>query len=201
MAKKKKGRVPTHLRKYLFKSKKGKRSMAKKKKRSRPRRTTTTKRASPRRHHSRRRRHHGGGGGSSFALVPPREDLKMMGASAVVGFIETKAKADSNFFLNKVPKPVNQLGYTGNLALVLRVVAHYSKNKWALLGARAAANIASYHIGRMGKPFSSGTEMFAISGWSDDDVAQALQENLGALSPDGGGMPGVLAYSEDDMDY
>jgi len=126
-----------------------------------------------------------------------------MGASALVGFVETRAKADASFILNKVPKPVNQLGYTGNLALVLRVLAHYTKNKWALLGARAAANIASYHIGRMGKAFSSGNDFFQISGWTDDDVAQAIQSSIdmGALNPEGAGMPGVMAYSEEDMAY
>jgi hypothetical protein len=135
--------------------------------------------------------------------MPGGEDLKLMGASAVIGYIETKAKAEAESFLNKIPTPIDQLGYTGNLALVLRVIAHATKNKWALLGARAAANIASYHIGRMGKAFTSGKDFFAISGWSDDDVSRAIEQNLsmGALNPEGAGMPGVMAFSEEDMAY
>jgi hypothetical protein len=133
--------------------------------------------------------------------MPHREDLKLMGASAAVGWLETKAKADAGFFLNKVPKPVNQLGYTGNLALLLYVSSHFLKNKWLRLGGRAAANISCYHLGRMGKAFSSGQEFFTISGWSDEDVAMAIQNNLGALQAEGNDMPGVLSYDEAVQDY
>lgn len=199
-----KGKVPAHLVAYLFKSKSKKKKgrPVAKRKRSHARKSKgrkTTRRRTTRR---RGRRHHGGGG-SSFALMPPREDLKLIGACAAVGFVETKAKADPEFFLNKVPKPIDQLGYTGNLALLLRVVAHFSKNKWALLGARAAGNIAAYHIGRMGKPFSSGTQFFTVAGgFSDDDVAAAVEQmNLGALNAAGDSMPGVMEYDPSVVDY
>jgi len=209
MAKRRKGKVPRHLKRYLFKKKhkSRKRKTAGKTARRRHVAKRTKHRKSPTRRVTRRkggRRRRGGGGGTGYGLMPAREDLKLMGASAVIGFLETKAKADANFFLNKVPKPVNQLGYTGNLALVLYVGSHFFKNKWARLGARAAANIASYHIGRMGKPFSSGAEFFSVSGWTDDDVAQAIQNNLGALGAlqsDGGDFPGVMSYDDAVGDY
>lgn len=149
----------------------------------------------------RRRGRRGGGGG--YGLKPSGEDIKLFAASAAIGFIETKAKADANFLLNKVPKPVNALGYTGNLALVLWVASHFMKNKWLRLGARSAASITAYHIGRMGKPFSSGTEFFTVAGWSDEEVASALENaaSMGALNPEGDNMPGVIAYDDADMAY
>jgi hypothetical protein len=201
VAKKRKHKRSTaHLRKYQFKSKRRSKPVAKKR-----RKRKSTRRAPARRSHARRTRRRGGhrgGGGGGFALKPSGDDIKLMAASAGIGFLETKAKADANFFLNKVPKPVNQLGYTGNLALVLWVASHFTKNRWLRLGARAAANITSYHIGRMGKTFSSGAEFFTVSGWSDEEVASVLETaSMGALNPEGDNMPGVVAYDDADMAY
>jgi hypothetical protein len=169
-------------------------------KRRRARARKGTKRRTTRRVGRRRGRR---GGGSGYALKPSGEDIKLFAASAAIGFLETKAKADANFFLNKVPKPINQLGYTGNLAIVLWVASHFMKNKWLRLGARSAANITSYHLGRMGKAFTSGTEFFTVSGWSDEEVASALENaaTMGALNPEGDNMPGVIAYDDADMAY
>jgi len=171
-------------------------------KRRRTRARKGTKRRTTRRV-GRRRGRRGSGGGGGYALKPSGEDIKLFAASAAVGFVETKAKADANFFLNKIPKPVNQLGYTGNLALVLWVASHFMKNKWLRLGARASANITCYHLGRMGKAFSSGTEFFTVAGWSDEEVASALENaaSMGALNPEGDNMPGVIAYDDADMAY
>jgi hypothetical protein len=124
-------------------------------------------------------------------MMPGRDDMKLWGASAAIGFIETKAKADDSFFLNKLPKPVDALGYTGNFALALWVLSHFFKNNWLRLGARAAAGITAYQLGRMGGAFKSGKDFFTISGWTDDDVSSAL-ETMGALRAAGDGdMPGV----------
>lgn len=132
--------------------------------------------------------------------MPGRDDLKMWGASAAIGFVETKAKADDSFFLNKLPKPVDALGYTGNLALALWVASHFFKNQWLRLGARAAAGITAYQLGRMGKAFATGKDFFVISGWTDDDVAQAIEQNIGALraagTEDMPGVPGIEAFAQ-----
>lgn len=210
MAKRKKGKVPPHLRRYLFKKKRRARQQPRRRKNRRKQRTSPvakrrktvrkTRRRTSRRAPSRRRR---SGGTHGYGMMPPMDDLKLMGAAALVGVLETKAKEDENFILNKVPKPINQLGYTGNLALMLRVLAHFTHNKWALLGSRAAATVASYHLGRLGKPFTAGNQFFTISGWTDDDVAEAIQQRLdmGALNPDGGPMPGVMQFEDSDMAY
>ena len=195
--KKKKGKVPPHLRMYLFKKHKAKKKAKKGHHVAKKKKTKKTKKTY-RRAGRRSGRRVGAGG---YGLMPAREDMKLMGASAAIGFLETKAKADADFFLNKVPKPINQLGYTGNLALLLYVTSHFFKNKWLRLGARAAGNIASYHLGRMGKAFDSGTQFFTVSGWTDDDVAQAIQANMGALQSDGGDMPGVMSYDDAVADY
>lgn len=156
-----------------------------------------TKSRSTRRTTRRRGRRRSGGGGG-YGLMPSREDIKTMAASAGIGFLEGKAK-DPNFFVTSIvaKSPIAALGYTGNLALILYVLSHFVKNKWLRLGAKSAANIAAYQLGRKGSPFGSASEVFSISGWSDDDVAMALQQQMGALSAAGdGGMPGVPNYDE-----
>lgn len=161
------------------------------------RRKRRSVRRSPTRRTTRRRgRRRSGGGGSGYGLMPGREDVKNMAASAAVGFLEGKAK-DPNFFVTQVisKSPIAALGYTGNLALALYVLSHFVKNKWLRLGAKNAANIAAYQLGRKGSPFGSASEVFAISGWDDDDVAAALQQQMGALSA-ADGMPGVPNYDE-----
>lgn len=163
--------------------------MAKRKRRSTRRKSAPARRT--RRRSTRRR----GGGAGGYGLMPTRDDMKSMAASAAIGFVEGKAK-DADFFVTKVvsKSPIAALGYTGNLALLLYVLSHFMKNKWLRLGGRAAANIAAYQLGRKGSPFSSATEVFSISGWDDDDVAAALQQQMGALSAAGDGMPGVPDY-------
>jgi len=203
----KRKRSTAHLRKYQFKKKRAKRSRPvakRRRKRSRPGTKTFARRR--RRHGNRpapkRRRRGGGGASGGFSLKPSGDDTKLWIASAGIGWLETKAKSDGNFILNKVPKPIDALGYTGNTAIALWVLSHFVRNKWLRLGARAAAGITAYHLGRMGKTFSKGEEFFSVSGWSDDEVAEMLQaQSLGALNPTGDAMPGTMAYDDADVVY
>lgn len=164
--------------------------MAKKRKRRSSVKRAPARRTTRRRGRSRRRSSGGGG----YGLIPTRDDMKQMAISAGVGFLEGKAK-DPNFFVTSIiaKSPVAALGYTGNLALLLYVLSHFMKNKWLRLGAKSAANIAAYQLGRKGSPFGSSSEVFAISGFSDDEIAAGLAQ-MGALSAAGDGMPGVPDY-------
>jgi len=129
--------------------------------------------------------------------MPGREDIKQWAACGAIGFLESKAKADDSFFVNKLPKPVDAVGFTGNLALALWVGSHFFKNSWLHMGAKAAAGITVYQLGRMGKAFASGKDFFTVSGWTDDDVAHAIEANMGALHAAGeGDMPGVPGINE-----
>jgi len=144
----------------------------------------STRRHTKRTHRRRGRR----GGGSGYALKPGRDDLRLMAATAAVGWLEGKAKADANFFLHKVPTPIDQLGWTGNLSLMAWVGSHFLRNPWLRLAARAGAFVTTYQLGRKGSPFSSGSEMFVgdDGGYSDDDIQRAVDaaRSMGALSPD-----------------
>jgi hypothetical protein len=136
----------------------------------------------------RKRRHHfGGGGGSGLSLVPSRDELHSIAGAGVYGWLEGKSKADADFFLNKVPKPIAVLGFAGNTAIALRLLAHFTKNKWLGVAAKSTAAIAAYQLGRKGGGFTAGTEHFQVAGYSDDDVAQQLESGGGydvaGLSP------------------
>lgn len=179
--KRKKGKVPPHLKKYLFK-KKGK----KRRKHSHKGGHVAKKRKSKKRHHShggkrkshRRRRHHrGGGGGTSTTAIVP-----LLAGGAAIGFIEHQMKSDANFVLNKLPTPVAQLGRLGNVTLlawgamklfggsipaqVRTILGH---------GVRAGATITAYQFMRKqqaGAPFKEGAEVFTISGLPFDRRAE-----------------------------
>ena len=156
----------------LVKTGKG-RSMARKRRsraRTRRRRTHYIQPARRRRHH---RRSSGGGVGS---FLPTGDELKLMAGAGLYGYLEGKAKADADFFLNKVPKPIAALGFAGNTALALYIAGHLTRNRWVKLAARSTAMVAAYQIGRKGEAFKSGTDVFSISGYDDDDVARQLED-------------------------
>ena len=116
-----------------------------------------------------------------------------MGATAAVGWLEFKSKSEPDFFLNKVPRPVAQVGFTGNLALVAWVASHFMHNKWLRLFSRGAAMVTTYQLGRMLSPFSEGQPFFVGAGeYSDDDINRALQARIGALQSDGMNPAGVM---------
>lgn len=145
------------------------------------RRRGRSRSASPRRRRSYRR----GGGGGGYGIKPSHDDLKLMAGAGLYGFLEKAAKTDKDHVLNKVPKPVDQLGFTGNTALVLWLLSVATKNPWVRLGARSTAIVATYQLGHRGELFKQSGEFFQISGWGDDDVADAIEAHVGALDPYG----------------
>lgn len=153
--------------------------MARKKKRG------SSRRRSHGRSHRRGRRRSGFGGGGAVGLKPSRDDMHMLLASAAWGFGEKNARTNGESFLNKVPKPVDALGFTGNSALILWLLSVVTKNRWARVGARAVANIAAYQLGHKGTAFAQGGEHFTIQGWDDDDVAEAIEAHVSGLNPYG----------------
>lgn len=180
MAKKrKKGKVPPHLKKYLFK-KKGK----KKRKHSHKGGHVAKKRSKKRKHHShggkrkshRRRRHHGGGGMSTSGMVP------LLAGGAAIGWVEHQMKSDATFVLNKLPTPVAQLGRLGNVTLLAwgalklfgNSIPHQVKSILGH-GVKAGATITAYQFMRKqqaGAPFKEGAEVFTISGLPFDRRAE-----------------------------
>jgi len=186
--KRRRGRVPAHLKKYLFKKKRKHRrkvrhSMARKKRR----RTHRSRRSHRRGGHRRSRRSFGGGGG--YSLKPSGDDLKLFGAMALYGYLEKASGTDKDHLLNKVPRPIDQLGFTGNTALVLWGGSVVLKSRWLRLAARATAGIAAYQLGHRGKLFDQSGERFAITGWDDDDVARAIESaQIAGVNPYGQGV-------------
>lgn len=109
-----------------------------------------------------RRRHSGGGGITS--IIPGGQEMKEYIATGVYGFLESKAKADPNFLMNKLPQPITQLGYAGNVALILRAANKlFIRNPWVALLASGAAHAAMYQMGRRGG-LATDTAVFSIAG-------------------------------------
>jgi hypothetical protein len=158
----------------------------------------------PAKRHRRRRSGGFGGGGGGGGLIPNKQELTQYAMAAGIGFLEGKAKDDA-FFLNKIPKPIVQLGWLGNLALIARVANKMLIHK-PILGqlAHTAGMITAYQIGRQGKVFTQATKPESIAGddWQtgaldvdiegdddddiegDDDVEGIQYDEAGA--PDGG---------------
>jgi len=133
----------------------------------------------------RRPRRSRGGGGGGYGIKPSGDDLKLMGAAALYGYLEGAAKTEQDHPLNKVPKPIDQLGFTGNVALLLWGASVLAKNRYVRLGARGVAMVAAYQMGRRGKLYDKGTDHFTISGWTDDDVADAIEAHVSGVNPYG----------------
>lgn len=169
MSKRRKGRKGrkrsvAHLRKYWFKKKGRKRPMAKRRRsRSRKRRS-----GGHRRVHHRRHRRSGGGGGGGRGLSAVKADASSMVIAGLYGMAEGKAKADANFPLNKLPRPIVALGYTGNVAAMLYVATMVTSNRWVRQAARVVANIAFYKLGKQGAPYTS-SDTSTIGGSYDGD--------------------------------
>lgn len=117
-----------------------------------------------RRTHRRRR----GGGGAVGGIIA--QDAPMVIAGGIYGFAERKAKTEADFFLNKVPRFIDALGFAGNTALAAYAAWYFTKNKWARLGARAIATVASYQMARKGESFKSKDEHFTVSGYDDEHL-------------------------------
>ncbi len=116
-----------------------------------------------------------------------------LGATALYGFLESKAKADPAFALNKVPQPVTQLGYAGNIALIARVANKmFVRNKWLGLFASGAAHAAMYQLGRRGA-LAADTAIFSIAGegYLGHDGYDMDGDALEGLAAEGEGMSGT----------
>lgn len=195
---KKKGRMPAALRAYWANKRKGK-HVAKKRRKSSKRKSTAI--VHRRRGGGRRRRTGGrrrGGGGITGGILPSKSEMVELAATGVYGFLESKAKADASFVLNKVPKLVPQLGYAGNIALMARVANKFLfRNKYLALVANAAAHAFMYQVGREGG-LPKDTNVFSITG--DDymgDVDGYLDdETMGALQAEGEIGHGRMNYAD-----
>ncbi len=192
---KRRRKMTAKQRKYFGKKKE--RTVAKK------RRRKSSRRAAPRRRsHSaprRRRRHGGGGGGRSYGIMPNRHEVENYAAMAGYGFLEAQAVKDPAFLLNKIPRPVAQLGYAGGTALALRVVnSLFVRNKYVGLLANAAAMAAMYQFGRLGALPTSAAAPATVSGDDDmgDDLGDYLDDEVaGELEGEADGLDGDDAVS------
>lgn len=151
----------------------------------RKKRGSSRRRSHSRGHHRRGRRRGSSVGGGGYSIKPSRDDLHMLAASAAWGFGEKNARTNADSVLNKVPKPIDALGFTGNSAVILWLLSVVTKNRWARLGARAVANIAAYQLGHKGTAFAQGGEHFTIQGWDEDDVAEAIEAHVSGMNPYG----------------
>jgi hypothetical protein len=87
-------------------------------------------------------------------LIPPKSELYDMAGAAGFGWLESKAVKEKEFVLNKVPRPVDALGFAGNIALAARLVYHLGVRHPALLHfARGTACVAAYQLGSLGRTF------------------------------------------------
>ena len=173
MAKKKRktGKMPAGLRRY-WNSKQKKRKSSSKKRRSSP---VAKKRRKSSRSKS-RRRSHGGGGGSIFPALglPSKSEAMSIAGGAVYGYLEAAAANNAEHMLNKIPRPIEQLGYAGGTALAAYLVNRYLfKNHFLKAFANGTATVALYKMGKAGKMFE-GTPTAAIGGY--DDVAGEFDE-------------------------
>lgn len=143
-----------------------------------------TRRRHSRRTTHRRRRSGGGGGGAGLALL--KHDVPKLVAAGVYGKLESMAAADDNFILNKIPKPLAAVGYTGNVALALYLLSTVVRHPYIKLGASTAAIIASYKIGKAGKLYTSSDKSTIGMAYDGDEVSGGVeriidQATMGAL--------------------
>lgn len=112
-----------------------------------------------------------------------------MGAAAAMGFLESKAKAEADFILNKIPRPIAQLGYTGGTAIALWLGAKFTHNRWLRLAARGTAVIAAYQFGSKGG--APGAGVLQLSGWQDEISGPEEMIDMAGLAADGDAMSGL----------
>lgn len=132
------------------------------------------KRGSGRRRTHHRRRRFGGGGSGMSAL---KHDVPKLLAAAIYGKVESLAASDDNFFLNKIPKPITAVGYTGNVALALYLLSMFVKHPYVKMGASTAAVIAAYKIGKQGKLYSS-SDKGSIGEYYDGNMLEGTPEAI-----------------------
>lgn len=139
-----------------------------------------TKRRHSRRTTHRRRRSGGGGGGSGVSLL--KHDVPKMVAAAIYGKLESMAASDDNFILNKIPKPVTAVGYTGNVALALYLLSTVVRHPYIRLGASTAAVIASYKIGKAGKLYTDSGKASIGMSYDGDEMSGGVERVIDAAT-------------------
>jgi hypothetical protein len=124
--------------------------------------------SAPRR--ARRRHHSSSGGGSIIPGVSTSQLYDALGAAAY-GRLEAMARSDASFMLNKLPMPVPQLGFSGHMVVYAYLLAKYGPGevkKYARYLFNGTLDVFAYQLASKESLFSSGTEMFSISGLHPD---------------------------------
>jgi hypothetical protein len=112
-----------------------------------------------------------------------------MGGAAIMGKLEQLAKSDANFIMNKIPRPIKQLGYTGGTALALYLAGKFTGNRYVKLAARSAAILAAYQFGSKGG--APGEAVLSLSGWDEISGGEEHLIDVGHLSAEGEAMEGI----------
>jgi len=146
------------------------------------------RRAPARRAPARRRRSTSARAGG-FALMPQKHQMAGWAYAGAYGYLEKGAKEDDASLLNKVPKFIPQLGFTGNIAIALWVGGSFAKNRYARDAADSVAHIAAYQMGVRGSLFSEASEHFSLSGPGEaldvgEDELEEMAESMGAAADD-----------------
>lgn len=159
-------------------------------------RKRTTKRRAPARRRAttkRRRRASSGGGGAHRGLRLVRHDAPNLLIAGAYGYLESKAKADANYWLNKVPRPIDSVGYTGNIALMAYGATLLHPSRWLQRFATVTATIAAYKLGKAGEMYKgSGTDTIGDAGGYETHGDEHIIDDhiMGALDAEGS-MSGV----------
>lgn len=190
--KRKTSRMPAGLRRYWNNKNRGKRRKRKATPVAKRRRRRTSSRRAPARR--RRRGGGGGGGGSLFPMLglPSKEKAMDIAAAGVIGYLEVKAAGDADHILNKIPRPITQIGYSGGTALALYLLAKFGPGSIAKYARHLANGSASVAMYQMGKRSGAGGELlfnntdivaglpaYGVSGDMIDDAT------MGALAAEG----------------
>lgn len=97
-------------------------------------------------------------------MMPSKDHLVSWGMAAGYGFLESAAKGDDAHLLNKVPKVIPQVGYTGNVAVNAWVLGTVLKNRHLRQFGDSVAHVAAYQLGTRGALFTEASEHFTVSG-------------------------------------
>lgn len=126
------------------------------------------------------------GGGVVGRLVPALPDIISAVTAYGYGSIESSARKDQNHFLNNVPRVITGLGQAGNAGLILWGAGVVTRSPIVRAVARGVLDVSAYQLGARGKMFESDSEKFTLSGYSDDDIAAAVEDYMAQASGGGG---------------
>lgn len=162
----------------------GKKKTRTRKRRSKP---VSKKRRGRRRGSRRVSRRGGGGGGRGIVgkILPSTNTLMDAAGAGIYGKLESMAKADANNVLNKIPRPISQLGYAGGTALALHLInAFFVKSKYLGHLVNGVTSVAAYQMGRGGGLPTDATTIFTVAG-DDDDVGAFDDDQMNRLAGEG----------------